>query len=164
MHIFVKKTCSMICAAIIDKGCKVAPSVIKLRQVFALCKRTHLAKYLLPNIHCQRNVVRGNVALLIIWSMLSLPILITVLYSTGFRCTALLILTSAVPGVIKATIGIEQKRQRSLNDIVLLVFKRLLITVGMYLVVSKPKKILQAIFSFISCNIKIRWLHQMVRR
>ena len=27
-----------------------------------LCKRTHFSKYSLPNIHCQRNIVRGNVA------------------------------------------------------------------------------------------------------
>ena len=31
-------------------------------KVFALCKCTHLAKYSLPNIHCQRNIVLGNVA------------------------------------------------------------------------------------------------------
>ena len=31
-------------------------------KVFALCKRTHFAKYSLPYIHCQRNIVRGNVA------------------------------------------------------------------------------------------------------
>ena len=33
-------------------------------KVFALCELTYFSKYYLPDIHCQINVVHGNVALM----------------------------------------------------------------------------------------------------
>ena len=58
--------------------------------------------------------------------------LTTVLYSTCFRyrCAASLILTSTVLGVTQVTIGIGQKRVRSFNDLVLLVYERPFVTGG----------------------------------
>ena len=46
------------------------------------------------------------------------------------RCAASLILTSTVPRVTRITIGIGQKRVRSFNDLVLLVFERPLVSGG----------------------------------
>ena len=85
--------------------------------------------------------------------------LTTVLYSTclHYRCAASLILTSTVPGVTRVTIGIGQKRVRSLKDLVLLVFERPFVTAGpcTWSFRSRPsltQKFLQALF-FLICLI-----------
>ena len=57
---------------------------------------------------------------------------IPVLYSACFHyhCAASLILTSTTLGVTRVTVGIRQTRVRPLNDLVLRVFKQLLLKWG----------------------------------
>ena len=47
-----------------------------------------------------------------------------------YRCAASIILTATVPVVTRVTICIGQKQVRLINDFVLLVFKRPLVSVG----------------------------------
>ena len=58
--------------------------------------------------------------------------LITIVSSTclHYRCAASSVLTLTVPGVTRVTIGIGQKRVRSCNDQVLLVFEQSRLLIG----------------------------------
>ena len=70
-------------------------------------------------------------------------------------------------GVIRVTIGIGQKRVWPFNDLHFFLFERPLVAGGpKYLVVSKSTAFnvnVSPVIMFTFCNIKIVWLHQIVR-